>query len=325
MRHRKRGELRTNLGSVLFWTILVACLLSHHTASSKRQQVFQPDHTIHVFQFAHPVYNVTIPENSVGKTYAQQPPNEDRLGIRAIPNVSVKFRIVNGDRDKLFKAEERIVGDFVFLAIRTRTGHVILNREKTEEYKLTVNATAQQQERNGRHLYECQTVVNLRVLDRNDLSPLFYPNTYTKTIPEDMPLHKSILKVIAEDADLGSNGEIYYSFLDMENEQFGIHPTSGVLTLTRPLKYQYKSIHELTVLATDRGIGSNHRLNQASKAKVTIKVEPVSFFLCFFFSLNVFNIIGSNCGRPFQRRLFPGGIAFTDDFSRIDGCCCRWS
>lgn len=287
MRHRKRGELRTNLGSVLFWTILVACLLSHHTASSKRQQhqqlqVFQ-DHTNHQFQFAHPLYNVTIPENSVGKTYAQQPPNEDRVGIRAIPNVSVKFRIVGGDRDKLFKAEERVVGDFVFLAIRTRTGHVILNREKTEEYKLTVNATAQQQERNGRHLYECQTVVNLRVLDRNDLSPLFYPNTYTKTIPEDMPLHKSILKVIAEDADLGINGEIYYSFLDMENEQFGIHPTSGVITLTRPLKYQHKSIHELTVLATDRGIGSNHRMNQASKAKVTIKVEPVSFLFDFFF------------------------------------------
>ncbi|XP_055371961.1 fat-like cadherin-related tumor suppressor homolog [Condylostylus longicornis] len=235
------------------------------------------DHTAYVFKFDQPLYNVTIPENSVGKTYALQPPNEDRLGIRVIPNLDVKFRIVSGDRDKLFKAEERLVGDFVFLAIRTRTGIVILNREKTEEYKLGIKALATQFEFNGKHVYECETTVILKVLDRNDLSPLFYPTEYMKTVPEDMPLHKSILKVMAEDADLGINGEIYYSFLD-DNDYFAIHPTSGVISLTRNLKYVEKSLHELTVLATDRGTGANHRLNQASKAKVTIKVEPVNLF-----------------------------------------------
>ena len=248
-------------------------------ALTKQLEPAKNDHQAYIFKFEKPLYNVTIAENSVGKTYALQPPNdENRLGIQIIPNLDVKFRIISGDRDKLFKAEERLVGDFVFLAIRTRTGIVILNREKTEEYKLGIRASATQFERNGKHVYDCETLVKLKVLDRNDLSPLFYPTEYSKTVPEDMPLHQSILKVMAEDADLGINGEIYYSFLD-DNEYFAIHPTSGVISLTRHLKYSDKSLYVLMVLASDRGIGSNHRLNQASKAKVVIKVEPVSYII----------------------------------------------
>ncbi|EAA03233.5 AGAP011529-PA, partial [Anopheles gambiae str. PEST] len=93
-------------------------------------------------------------------------------------------------------------------------------------------------------------------------------------ITEDTPLHKSILHVVAEDADLGLNGEIYYSILD-ETEQFAVHPTTGVITLTRPLRFAERALHELTVVANDRGIGSTSR-NQASKARVKIKVLQVS-------------------------------------------------
>lgn len=312
MRHKKRGVLSAQLGTVLFWTVLVsalghtaqetsppqdkftlestlvssltsgspglpvaAALSSSKSSSSASSATAAKDHTAYIFKFDHALYNVTIPENSVGKSYAVQPPNEDRLGIKIIPNLDVKFRIVSGDRDKLFKAEDRLVGDFVFLAIRTRTGNVILNREKTDEYRLGIKAVATQMERNGKHLYECETVVSLKVLDRNDLSPLFYPTEYSKTVPEDMPLHKSIVKVIAEDADLGINGEIYYSFLD-DTDYFAIHPTTGVISLTRRVKYVDRSIHELTVLATDRGSSTSNRMSQASKAKVTIRVRPVS-------------------------------------------------
>lgn len=240
------------------------------------------------FQFAHSSYNVSIPENSVGKTNAMQPPNEDRMGIYISHELSdVKYRIVAGDKDKIFKAEERIVGDFAFLVLRTRTGNVVLNREKDDHYKLEVRATGTKREGKTKLFYEADTIVNVRVQDTNDLSPLFYPTDYAVTIPEDTPLHKSILRVIAEDADLGVNGEIYYSLLD-ETEQFSVHPTSGVITLTRPLKFAERSVHELTVVANDRGRSSTtivNRINQASKAKVKIKVKQVRncFLYCFFF------------------------------------------
>lgn len=189
------------------------------------------------FRFTRPLYNVSIPENSIGKTYVVP---EERMGIKlasAENDVDIKFRIVSGDRDRFFKAEERTVGDFCFLLIRTRTSNVdVLNRERKDRYVLEVSATSSRRDaRNKVITLEASATVVVTILDTNDLNPLFYPIEYETTITEDTPLHRSILRVIAEDADLGRNGEIYYSFAE-ETDQFAVHPVSGVITLTRPLR-----------------------------------------------------------------------------------------
>jgi len=189
------------------------------------------------FRFTQSLYNVSIPENSIGKTYVVP---EERMGIKlasAESDVDIKFRIVNGDREKFFKAEERTVGDFCFLLIRTRTSNVdVLNRERKDRYVLEVRATSSKRDgRNRMITLEADATVVVTILDTNDLNPLFYPIEYETTVTEDTPLHRSILRVIAEDADLGRNGEIYYSFSE-ETDQFAVHPVSGVITLTRPLR-----------------------------------------------------------------------------------------
>lgn len=192
------------------------------------------------FRFTQPLYNVSISENSIGKTYVM--PNE-RMGIRlasADSDVDIKFRIVSGDRDKFFKAEERTVGDFCFLLIRTRTSNVdVLNRERKDRYVLEVRATANGHDGKNGAIADATVVVT--ILDTNDLNPLFYPIEYETTVTEDTPLHRSILRVNAEDADLGRNGEIYYSFAE-ETDQFAVHPVSGVITLTRPLRLVLRCI-----------------------------------------------------------------------------------
>lgn len=226
------------------------------------------------FKFRYPVYNVSIRENSVGKTYATLPTNQPRLGIQTTSDLDIKYRIIGGDREKIFKAEERTVGDFTFLSIRMRTGNFILNREKIDVYHLKIRATGTRRDFKPKIIQEDECEVVVHVLDTNDLSPLFYPNEYSVTVPEDIALHHDIVKVLAEDADLGVNGEIYYSFLD-DTDWFSVHPTSGVITLTRPLKYIEKSYHELTVVATDRGGSQLNRLSQPSKAKVKIRVKQV--------------------------------------------------
>lgn len=264
-------------------------------------------HTDYVFKFDYTSYNVTIPENSMGKTYVQQLTDDmGRMGVRVMAGIDVKFRIMSGDKEKLFKVDERIVGDFAFLTVRTRTGNVILNREKVEEYRLAVRAVGtRRDEKNTKLVWESETMINVRVLDRNDLSPLFYANEYSATVPEDMALHKSILQVHADDADLGINGEIYYSFYDKhlyehlteetsslgdsrrqlpddvfsDLDQFAIHPISGVITLTRPLNFIDRPFYELLVIATDRGVHSQpiyKRINHASKALIRINVTQVS-------------------------------------------------
>lgn len=171
-----------------------------------------------------------------------------RLNSRESGHVEIRFRITSGDRDKFFKAEERVVGDFCFLLIRTRTGNVdVLNRERKDRYVLEVRATSTKRDgKNKAIVLEADTTVVVTVLDTNDLNPLFYPTEYEATVTEDTPLHRSILRVTAEDADLGRNGEIYYSFAQ-ENDQFAVHPVSGVITLTRPLRYVWEHLFYLFI------------------------------------------------------------------------------
>lgn len=165
------------------------------------------------FNFSHPIYNVTIPENSVQKTFAIQPyTDKARMGIQlyddGVHHIDVKYQIVGGDKNKVFKAEERIVGDFAFLTIRTRTNNIVLNREKGDSYRLMVKATVSRSRMGTkkRIIEEAETIVDVKVLDKNDLSPLFYPTKYSITVTDDTPLHQSIVRVTAEDADIGING-----------------------------------------------------------------------------------------------------------------------
>ncbi|XP_023289907.1 fat-like cadherin-related tumor suppressor homolog isoform X2 [Orussus abietinus] len=283
------------------WLWLWLWLASTSSRSAHPEEVEGPPAA---FRFTRSVYNVSVPENSIGRTYAVP---EERMGIhlggpvrgrgrgRGPGRPEVRYRIVSGDRDKFFKAEERTVGDFCFLFIRTRTGNVdVLNRERKDRYVLEVRATAtfpavkrktsrDAEEDNEEDpeegfeeiVKEADTTVMVTVLDVNDLNPLFYPTEYETTVPEDAALHKNILRVVAEDADLGRNGEIYYSFAE-ESRQFAVHPVSGVLTLTRPLRYSEKAVHELKVLAEDRGAPFRSFGSSTSVAKVTVRVRRVN-------------------------------------------------
>lgn len=257
----------------MFPGVLLSCLLLLFTGA------FGQNHGS--LRFAHSVYNATIPENSVGKSYAAQPPGEDTMGLRLPPDtdLEIRYKITSGDRDKFFKAEERLVGDFCFLFIRTRTGNSgVLNRERKDKYVLEVHATASKRDGKNEIKVETYTTVIVKISDTNDLSPLFYPTDYYVEVPEDTPLHKSIIKVTAEDADLGLNGEIYYSFLK-ETDQFAVNPSSGVVTITRPLIFSERSRHELIVLGEDRGaLVRSSGSASASKAKLIVKVKQVNLF-----------------------------------------------
>lgn len=169
--------------------------------------------TPYQFNFSHPIYNVTIPENSVQKTFAIQPyTDKARMGIQlyddGVHHIDVKYQIVGGDKNKVFKAEERVVGDFAFLTIRTRTNNIVLNREKGDNYRLQVKASVSRSKigTKKRIVDEAETIVDVKILDKNDLSPLFFPTKYHITISDDTPLHQSIDRVTAEDADIGING-----------------------------------------------------------------------------------------------------------------------
>uniref|UniRef100_A0A673FKX3 FAT atypical cadherin 1a n=1 Tax=Sinocyclocheilus rhinocerous TaxID=307959 RepID=A0A673FKX3_9TELE len=218
--------------------------------------------------FTQSVYNATIYENSAAKTYVE---SLVKMGIYITdPTWEIRYKIVSGDNENLFKAEDYQLGDFSFLRIRTKGGSsAILNREVRDHYILTVKAM----EKNSNA--EARTQVRIQVLDTNDLRPLFSPTAYSISLPENTAVRTSVAKVMATDADIGTNGEYYYSLREW-TDMFSVHPTSGVVTLTGKLDYSETKQYELEILAVDRGMKLYGSSGFSSMAKLTVRVEQAN-------------------------------------------------
>ncbi|CAH2225513.1 protocadherin Fat 3 isoform X1, partial [Pelobates cultripes] len=244
---------------VLWSTLLSMLCMCEHTLQGTSPQIFQ---------FTYPAYNATVYENSAARTYLN---SQTKIGIK-LANLSwdIKYRIMSGDEEGFFKAEEVVIGDFCFLRIRTKGGNsAILNREIQDNYLLTIKASVR-----GEDL-EAWTKVNVQVLDMNDLRPLFSPTTYSVTVAESTPIRTSIAQVTATDADIGSNGEFYYYFKN-KVDLFSVHPTSGVVSLSGRLNYDEKNRYDLEVLAVDRGMKLYGNNGVSSTAKLYVHIERIN-------------------------------------------------
>uniref|UniRef100_A0A8C1XZK0 FAT atypical cadherin 2 n=1 Tax=Cyprinus carpio TaxID=7962 RepID=A0A8C1XZK0_CYPCA len=221
-----------------------------------------------LLRFTHHLYNASIYENSAPRTYTESPV---RMGIiLSDPFWDVKYKIVSGDDDGLFKVEEITVGDFCFLRIKTRSSYsAVLNREVRDIYTLTVEATESTYDNHAR------TKVSIQVLDTNDLKPLFYPASYHVAIKEDTPIKSSLVGVSATDADIGSNAEFYYSFTT-RSHPFAVDPFTGTITLIKTLDASQRDRYELTVLAEDRTKKISGVQKFGNVAKVVVIIQNVT-------------------------------------------------
>ncbi|XP_043545771.1 protocadherin Fat 1a isoform X3 [Chiloscyllium plagiosum] len=244
--------------TALLFSVLLLQLSNSCEGNGKKEPVSSTQFTQHL-------YNAYIYENSAAKTYLE---SHVKMGIYiSNPSSEFRYKIISGDHENLFKAEDYILGDFCFLRIRTKGGNsAVLNREVRDHYMLNVKAV--EKKTNA----EARTKVKVHVLDTNDLRPLFSPTSYSVSLPESTALRTSVARVRATDADIGTNGEFYYSFKD-RTDMFAIHPTNGVITLTGKLDYSETKQYDLEILAADRGQKLYGSSGISSMAKLTIHVE----------------------------------------------------
>nr|XP_032655849.1 protocadherin Fat 1 isoform X1 [Chelonoidis abingdonii] len=246
------------------FTLLLLLLVQHFGSCEGNQRPYHAS----LVQFTQVQYNATVYENSAAKTYIEQPV---KMGIYlANPLWDIRYKIISGDNENLFKAEEYILGNFCFLRIRTKGGNTaILNREVKDHYILSVKAV----EKNTNT--EARTQVRVQILDTNDLRPLFSPTSYSVSLPENTAIRTSIARVSATDADIGTNGEFYYSFKE-RTDMFAIHPTSGAVVLTGRLDYAETKLYEMEILAVDRGMKLYGSSGISSMARLTVHVEQAN-------------------------------------------------
>ncbi|KAK2904537.1 protocadherin-12 isoform X1 [Channa argus] len=152
-----------------------------------------------------------------------------------------------------------------------------LDREKVMQYNITVLAHDY-----GDPPLSCVKHLPVNILDENDNAPVFSNSLYKASFKENNVAGYSALKVEAHDVDLDLSGKVTYfihnsndlessSEIDTNTKSFTIHPTSGVISIQRPLDYEELHTYSFIVEAVDQGLPP-----LTSTATVQVDIEDVN-------------------------------------------------
>jgi protocadherin Fat 1/2/3 len=148
-----------------------------------------------------------------------------------------------------------------------------LDREKQEVYELKIRATDGGGKGDVPALYS-DALVRITVDDINDNAPIFNLNDYNVRIREDIPKGTVVAVITAVDLDIGTNGEIQYSFGENGDGEgsFKIDKLSGTIRTAKQLDFEERQVHSLIVKAVDNGINPS----LSSETSVIVEIIDVN-------------------------------------------------
>lgn len=188
-------------------------------------------------------------------------------------NRNIDYSIENGNINSTFQ-------------ITSDTGEILLvkkiDREEISVFTLKVLAMDR-----GSPARNSTADVIIHVDDANDNSPIFNQTFYEVKVSEAQAVGTTLFQVSAEDKDNEDNARLRYDITSGNDlDCFEVNPTTGVISLKKPLDFDKNSEHRFIVRATD-----SHKTHPLSAiATVSIKVEdendnspvfPVSSYLEF--------------------------------------------
>uniref|UniRef100_A0A671PKS5 Protocadherin Fat 4 n=1 Tax=Sinocyclocheilus anshuiensis TaxID=1608454 RepID=A0A671PKS5_9TELE len=153
------------------------------------------------------------------------------------PDGQLEYAIIEGNKENSFSIN-RATGE-----IRTTRP---LDREKVAQYALRVKATDR-----GSPPKSTAVKVLISVLDVNDNAPRF-SKIFSATVPENAPVGFTVTRVTTTDEDSGANAISRYSISDA-SLPFIIHPSTGDITISRPLNREDTDHYIAKVSAHDSG------------------------------------------------------------------------
>ena len=141
-----------------------------------------------------------------------------------------------------------------------------LDRETRDAYLLTITASDE-----GNPQKSSSVKLSITVLDVNDNAPQFNSSSLQGGIKENLPGGSFVMRVIATDADIGTNAQLVYNLTTKEyTDVFALNSLTGEITTKKSLDREIQDRYTLKVSVRDKG---NPRLT--SLADVTIDVIDV--------------------------------------------------
>ncbi|XP_037003468.2 protocadherin gamma-A11-like [Artibeus jamaicensis] len=126
-----------------------------------------------------------------------------------------------------------------------------LDREKEAAHLLLLTALD-----GGDPIRQGTVPIRVVVLDVNDHIPKFTQSVYQVSVPENLSSGTRVLTVNATDPDEGINGEVVYSFRNVESkasEIFHLDSRTGEVSIQRPLDFEKYRFYEMEIQGQDGG------------------------------------------------------------------------
>ncbi|XP_071313485.1 protocadherin alpha-8-like [Trachinotus anak] len=146
----------------------------------------------------------------------------------------------------------------------------VLDREKQSVIRLTLTAID-----GGTPAKSGTMNVIVNVLDINDNPPIFSQTLYKAGVYENVKIGTSIITLNATDLDKGPNGEISYSFIEIDQgkqtDLFAIDEKTGTVTNRKNIDFEQNNAFEIRVQASDGALSP-----MTSHAKLLIEVLDVN-------------------------------------------------
>ncbi|KYN32871.1 Cadherin-87A, partial [Trachymyrmex septentrionalis] len=211
-------------------------------------------------KFEKELYNASVKENS--------PPGTRVTVVKA----------TDGDEGPFGDVSYSLIGEHAAdFNIGHETGEItvggatVLDREVTPEITITVMAS------DGAHINSRRSTtvpVVVKLIDENDNRPIFSQHSYRASVAENLSVNPPapILQVRAADQDEGTNGEVWYTIINgNENESFSLNRETGILYPAAALLGRAGS-YRIEVEARD-GAGSGPH---SDRCYVDVRVTPVN-------------------------------------------------
>lgn len=212
-------------------------------------------------QFDSPILTLSIPENTHIGVLFNIPMATDKDSGR---NDVAEYALSAGpDADQLFSLQ---VAEDTDEKVPQLIVMGTLDREKKDSYDLNIRVVD-----GGVPPRASSALLRVTVTDQNDNAPKFERSHYEAELPENSPMGHSVLQVKANDADMGTNGEIDYSLhqaSETVQRLLRIDRSTGIIYVKGLVDREEESFLKFFVMARDRGPNS-----KSSKVLVTINVK----------------------------------------------------
>ncbi|KAM8857326.1 protocadherin-8 [Synchiropus picturatus] len=197
--------------------------------------------------FSKSMYEVSVMENNIPGSYVTTVVARD---ADAGKNAKVSYKLLDSDMPGGSPVS-------TYVSIDSHSGSLYtlrsLDHETLEQFEVTIQA-----EDRGSPALSSTSTIRIRVVDQNDNYPYFtFPVLLNDSadipLPFNAPASYLALRVSAEDADDGVNGQLSYQIVQGDQNLFTIQKDSGEISLKQWLTAEMGEVLELKVAVRDNG------------------------------------------------------------------------